>query len=112
LLVGSHIQYCTDFFDASILGGFYYLPTQVLPLLPRLEALSLSRIGTAFDVDALNAMVQWRWWTEEQLQFFALLAPLKVVRLLSVSIDSQEEGAGRRLGAKLDRLQMKYELQV
>jgi hypothetical protein len=57
-------------------------------------------------------MVQSRWWTEEQLQFLAFLATLKVVRLLSVSIDSQEEGAGRRLGAKLDQLQMKYESQV
>lgn len=108
-LVELNMGNCVDFFDNSIISGLQYSTTHVLPLAPKLETLSLSYTDTYFDEDALDAMIQSRWWTDEQL--LALPSPPKVSRWSYVEIergpaDFIEDGTldtiGPQLEAKVD----------
>ncbi|KAJ7366291.1 hypothetical protein DFH08DRAFT_929229 [Mycena albidolilacea] len=108
-LVELNMGNCVDFFDNSIISGLQYSTTHVSPLAPKLETLSLSYTDTDFDEDALDAMIQSRWWTDEQ--FLALPSPPKVSRWSYVEIergpeDFIEDGTldaiSPRLEAKVD----------
>ncbi|KAJ6497625.1 hypothetical protein C8R45DRAFT_134088 [Mycena sanguinolenta] len=81
LLVSLHMECCMYCFDDSIIRGLQYSPTQAVHLAPKLEFLYA---GLNFNIDALDAMVRSRWWTDEQL--LALPSPPQVARWSCVDI--------------------------
>ncbi|KAF7357405.1 hypothetical protein MSAN_01336500 [Mycena sanguinolenta] len=84
LLVALDMDCCLYCFDDSIIGGLQYSATDAVYLTPKLERLSLSYAGTNFDEDTLDAMIQSRWWTDEQL--LSLPSSPKVARWSHVDI--------------------------
>jgi hypothetical protein len=93
---------CPNSFDDFIEGALQYT-TQTLPLVPRLEVIQLSYADVNFEEDALDAMIQSRWWTDEQL--LALPSPPKVARWLHIDIycGDEEDNVTGELGAKLEQ---------
>ncbi|KAJ7880950.1 hypothetical protein B0H13DRAFT_2050007 [Mycena leptocephala] len=80
-LVRLRMEGSTYCFDGSIVAALQYSDTLATPFAPRLEDLSFSYLGTALEEDALDAMIQSRWWTDEQLLSFP--SPPKVSRWAS-----------------------------
>ncbi|KAJ6455424.1 hypothetical protein C8R45DRAFT_1188081 [Mycena sanguinolenta] len=90
-LVALDMRYCLYSFDESIFRGLQYSTASAVHLAPRLERLRWTYIGTDFDEDALDAMIQSRWWTDKQL--LALPSPPTVSRWSSVDILCSDDGA-------------------
>ncbi|KAJ7922326.1 hypothetical protein B0H13DRAFT_125182 [Mycena leptocephala] len=86
-LVRLHMYICC--FDGSIVASLQYSDTLAVPFAPRLEDLFFSYAGTAFEEDALDAMIQSRWWTDEQL--LSLPSPPKVSRWAVIHIYSGDD---------------------
>jgi hypothetical protein len=103
LLAELQMESCPNSFDDSIVGALQYTTTQTLPLVPRLEVIQLYYAGVNFEEDALDAMIQSRWWTDEQL--LALPSPPKVARWSRIAIHcGDEEGnVTGELRAKLEQ---------
>ncbi|KAJ7614685.1 hypothetical protein DFH06DRAFT_130241 [Mycena polygramma] len=80
---------CPLFFDGSLVTGLQYSETDPAPLAPRLATLSFTDAGRNFEDDALDAMIQSRWWTNDQILAFPS-AP-KVSRWSSIFIACGEE---------------------
>ncbi|KAJ7868734.1 hypothetical protein B0H14DRAFT_2728697 [Mycena olivaceomarginata] len=79
-MVQLHMECCPICFDDSI----------ALPLAPKLEVIHLNIAGTNFEEDALDVMIQSRWWTDEQL--LALPFPPRVARWAWIDIHCGGEG--------------------
>ncbi|KAJ7845251.1 hypothetical protein B0H14DRAFT_3684379 [Mycena olivaceomarginata] len=103
LLAELQMGLCRNAFDDSIVGALQYTTTQTLPLVPRLEVIELSCTDVNFEEDALDAMIQSRWWTDEQL--LALPSPPKVARWSHINIyhRNEKDNVTGELGAKLEQ---------
>ncbi|KAJ7366293.1 hypothetical protein DFH08DRAFT_165253 [Mycena albidolilacea] len=103
LLAELQMESCPNSFDDSVVGALQYTTTQTLPLVPRLEVIQLYYAEVSFEEDALDAMIQSRWWTDEQL--LALPSPPKVARWSSIDIHcgDEEDNVTGELGAKLEQ---------
>jgi hypothetical protein len=88
-LVTLRMEVSTYCFDGSIVAALQYSDTLAVPFVPRLEDLFFSYAGTAFEEDALDAMIQSRWWTDEQL--LSLPSPPKVSRWAVIHIYSGDD---------------------
>ncbi|KAJ7366292.1 hypothetical protein DFH08DRAFT_165238 [Mycena albidolilacea] len=89
-MVQLHMECCPICFDDSIVGLLQYSATQALPLAPKLEVIHLDIAGTNFEEDALDVMIQSRWWTDEQLLAFPFLP--RVARWAWIEIHCGGEG--------------------
>ncbi|KAJ7626617.1 hypothetical protein DFH06DRAFT_1481072 [Mycena polygramma] len=101
-LVELHMDHSPVCFDDSIVTALQYSGTDLVHLAPRLQTLSLTEAGINFDEDAMDAMIQSRWWTDEQLLAFPS-AP-KVSRWSSILIygGEEEDDVGPELESKLE----------
>ncbi|KAJ7614683.1 hypothetical protein DFH06DRAFT_129998 [Mycena polygramma] len=75
--------------DDSLLTGLRYSETDAAPLAPRLETLSFTDAGRNFEDHALDATIQSRWWTDDQIVAFS--SARRVSRWLSIYITCGEE---------------------
>ncbi|KAJ7258741.1 hypothetical protein B0H12DRAFT_434592 [Mycena haematopus] len=104
LLVKLFVDHCMDCFDDSIVGALQYSATQTVHLALKLKVLSLSYAASInFDEDALDAMIQSRWWTDEQL--LALPSPPEVARWSTIRIeygDDDDDNVSPEFKAKLE----------
>ncbi|KAJ6554894.1 hypothetical protein DFH09DRAFT_1165833 [Mycena vulgaris] len=80
---------CMKSFDDTLLAGLQYSEGNILHLAPRLKTISFSVFASNFEEDALDAMIQSRWWTDEQLS--ALPAPPKVARWSSIAVCCEDD---------------------
>ncbi|KAJ6487123.1 hypothetical protein C8R47DRAFT_1127776 [Mycena vitilis] len=103
-LVELHMDSSPVCFDDSIVTALQYSATDLVHLAPRLQTLELTNAGLNFEEDTMDAMIQSRWWTDEQLLAFSS-AP-KVSRWASISIyiygDEEEDYISQELEEKLE----------
>ncbi|KAF7365608.1 hypothetical protein MVEN_00434300 [Mycena venus] len=101
-LVELNLENCMACFDDSVVVGLQYSDMETIHLAPKLQVLGLTYAGTDFDEDALDTMIQSRWWTDEQL--FALPSPPKVARwsLICIHCGDEEDNVSPQLKAKLE----------
>ncbi|KAF7357404.1 F-box domain-containing protein [Mycena sanguinolenta] len=103
-LVKLSVDHCMGSFDDSVISALRYSPTHATHLVPKLEDLSLEFITAEdFDEDILDATIQSRWWTAEQLG--TLPAPPKVARWSDIFIhygDDDDDNVSSQFRAKLE----------
>ncbi|KAK7023071.1 hypothetical protein R3P38DRAFT_2957362 [Favolaschia claudopus] len=102
-LVILDLDCCQHCLDDSIVTGLQHSSTHGPSLAPRLETINMSYTGSDFNEDALDTMIQSRWWTDEQL--LALPCPPPVSRWSCISIhcsDDENDGFSPHIAAKLE----------
>ncbi|KAJ7776758.1 hypothetical protein DFH07DRAFT_951375 [Mycena maculata] len=98
-LVRLQTDCCMACFDDVIIAGLRYSEGNAVHLTPRLEVLWVSIIENDFDEEGFDAMIQSRWWTDEQL--IALPSPPKVARWSSIAVLRVGVNIGEQLEAKI-----------
>ncbi|KAJ7465091.1 hypothetical protein FB451DRAFT_429401 [Mycena latifolia] len=95
------VEDCYGSFDDDVAAGLEYSETNIVDLAPGLVDLSLSGVGDYFENDMLYAMIESRWWTDEQALAFP--TPPRVARWASIDICRGEDcHVSPELEAKLD----------
>ncbi|KAJ7505815.1 hypothetical protein B0H11DRAFT_1976312 [Mycena galericulata] len=107
-LVELYTDNCYACFDDSVIAALHYAEGAAVHLAPKLESLALLSIDTDFDQNAMDAMIQSRWWTDEEL--LALPSPPKIARWSSIDICG-ETGDGEYISAELEDKLVDYRSQ-
>ncbi|KAK7023070.1 hypothetical protein R3P38DRAFT_2957360 [Favolaschia claudopus] len=85
-LLRLELECCMDCIDDSVFVALQYSPTH-LNLAPKLKELSCTDAGSNFSEEALDTMIQSRWWTDNQLP-----SPLpSISRWSSISIHCSDD---------------------
>ncbi|KAJ7465089.1 hypothetical protein FB451DRAFT_1402805 [Mycena latifolia] len=83
-LVELHMEDCPACFDDTVAAGLKYSEVNMVHVAPKLKVLSVLELTNHFREDTLCAMIQSRWWSDQQL--FALPIPPKVARWSRIEI--------------------------
>ncbi|KAK7023069.1 F-box domain-containing protein [Favolaschia claudopus] len=103
-LISLTLECCVHCIDDNIFDALRYSPTATLNVVPKLTTFVCSYARNRFSEEALDNMIQSRWWTDQEL---STLPPPAVSRWSCIGIhsDDQETHLSTWFGAKLEGYQ-------